>query len=77
MARTPTPTERSTARQSRTVAIVMAATILLWMGAQLVGGKLGLDPRYAFLIDFAAIAAFVWVLVNVWQIWRNQSASGK
>lgn len=72
-----TPQDMVLARQTRTVALVMGATVVLWFGAQLVGGGLGLDPRYVFLFDFAAIAAFVWVLVNVWQIWRKQSAGGK
>ncbi|MFT4151404.1 MAG: DUF5337 domain-containing protein [Paracoccaceae bacterium] len=75
--RAPTPAEIAVARKSRTVAIVMAATILLWMGAQVLGSRLGLDPRYVFLFDFAAIAAFVWVLIVTVQIWRLQSAAGK
>ncbi len=58
------------ARKSRLVAVVIAATMILWMGVQILGGKLGLPDRYAFLFDFAAIAAFVWALVVTLQIWR-------
>ena len=46
--------------------------MLLWMGAQWVGGKIGLEARYAFLFDFAALAAFFWALVVTYQIWRKR-----
>ncbi len=48
------------ARQVRLVAIVLVGTIVLWMGAQFLGGKLGLETRFVFLFDLAAIAGFVW-----------------
>ena len=64
--------ERQTARQARTVALVIAATMVLWLGAQWMGGKFGLEARYAFLFDFAALAAFFWALVVTYQIWRKR-----
>lgn len=64
--------DRQLARQSRIVGVVMLATVAFWLGGQWVGGKLGMDPRYAFLIDFAAMAAFVWVLAVTYQIWRKR-----
>lgn len=73
----PSPEDKFRARQSRLVAIVMAATIFLWMGMQVLGSWLGLDPRFVFLFDLAAIAAFIWVLVVTWQIWRRQTAGEK
>ncbi len=60
------------ARQGRVAALVIAATMILWLGAQWLGGRLGWDPRYAFLFDFAALAAFIWVLFVTWQIWRRR-----
>jgi hypothetical protein len=60
------------ARQGRVAALVIAATMILWLGAQWLGGQLGWDPRYAFLFDFAALAAFIWVLFVTWQIWRRR-----
>ncbi|MBD3678114.1 MAG: DUF5337 domain-containing protein [Rhodobacteraceae bacterium] len=60
------------ARQARMVAIVMVATMVLWMGAQWLGGRLGLPVRYVFLFDFAALAAFFWTLVVTYQIWRKR-----
>jgi Family of unknown function (DUF5337) len=59
------------ARQLRLVAIVLVATMGLWLGAQFLGGKLGWEARYAFLFDLAAIAGFVWALVVTYRIWRG------
>ncbi|NGM47537.1 DUF5337 domain-containing protein [Rhodobacter sp. SGA-6-6] len=66
----PAPQEIRTARQARTVALVLAVTMILWMAAQVVGGEMGWNPRYAFLFDLAALAAFFWALVVTYQIWR-------
>jgi len=63
---------RRLARQARLVAIVIAVAMVAWMAAQWLGGKLGWDPRYAFLFDFAAMAAFAWGLIVTWQIWRRR-----
>ena len=55
---------------ARMVAIVIAVTMLVWLGVQWLGGQLGLPTRYAFLFDLAALAAFVWAFVVIYQIWR-------
>lgn len=62
--------ELELARKGRLVGIVIAVTMVLWMALQFAGGQIGLPQRYVFLFDFAAIAAFVWALVVVAQIWR-------
>ncbi|SHJ66104.1 hypothetical protein SAMN05444000_11179 [Shimia gijangensis] len=62
--------EQQMARKGRMVAVVIAGSMLLWMAAQVVGKSLGLPGRYALLFDFAVIAALVWALVNIYQIWR-------
>ncbi len=68
-----TPEEdKALARQARTLGIVIAAVMILWMGAQIIGGRIGLEPRFAYLFDLAAIAGFIWALVGVWQIWRRR-----
>ena len=59
-----------TARQARLVAVVMVATMLIWMALQWVGGQLGWPSRWVFLFDLAALAAFVWSLVVTVGIWR-------
>lgn len=63
-------TEEQLARKGRVVALVIAGAMLLWLAAQFIGGAIGLPGRYALLFDFAAIAALIWALVNVFQIWR-------
>ena len=63
--------DRQTARQARVIAVVIAATMVLWMIAQLVGGKVGLEARYAFLFDFLALAGFLWAMIVTFQIWRK------
>ncbi|WP_347313020.1 DUF5337 domain-containing protein [Defluviimonas sp. SAOS-178_SWC] len=73
----PGPEDRSLAREARMVAVVIAATMLLWLGAQWLGGKEGWDPRYVFLFDLAALAAFFWALVVTWRIWRRGQRQGK
>ncbi|ALG89887.1 MAG: hypothetical protein CL814_02945 [Confluentimicrobium sp.] len=65
-------TDKDTARQGRIAALVIAGAMLLWMGAQWLGAALGLPARYAFLFDFAALAALFWALVVTYQIWRKR-----
>lgn len=50
-------------RQVRTAAVVAIATMIAWLAFSWLGGEAGLEARYAFLLDFAAMAAFVWVIV--------------
>jgi hypothetical protein len=64
--------DRQGARQARLVGFVIAGTMLLWMGAQYLGGELGWEARYAFLFDLMAMAAFVWALVVTYRIWRKR-----
>ncbi len=64
--------ERQLARQARLVALVFAATMILWMVAQWLGGHLNWAPRYVFLFDMLALAGFLWGLMVTWQIWRKR-----
>lgn len=68
----PDPSDLNRARQARTVGIVLAGTMVLWMGAQWLGGQFGWQTRFVFLFDLAAIAAFLWALVVTYQIWRGR-----
>ena len=56
---TPDPSERYLARQARLVGAVLVMTMLLWLGAQWLGGEMGWQPKYVFLFDLAALAAFM------------------
>ena len=60
-------------RQARQAAIVIFATMLIWVGAQVLGGQLGWPPRFAFLFDLMAGAAFIWALVVLFRVWRARS----
>ncbi|MCX7890339.1 MAG: DUF5337 domain-containing protein [Rhodobacteraceae bacterium] len=73
----PTPEERAMARQGRMAALVIAGTMLLWIGAQALGARLGWDPALAFVFDIAALAAFVWALAVAARLWQRQRRGGK
>ncbi len=69
------PTGDHNARQQRLVAIVLAGTMIAWVGGQWLGGAMGWNVRYAFLFDLAALAGFIWALVVTYQIWRTRRGS--
>ncbi|MCZ8080907.1 MAG: DUF5337 domain-containing protein [Rhodobacteraceae bacterium] len=73
--REPTPQDKEIARQTRQVAFVLAGTMILWMGASFLGGRLGWETRFAFLFDLAAMAAFIWALVVTYRIWRKRQGN--
>lgn len=66
----PVPQGDGQARKARLAAIVMAATMILWMGAQVVGGEMGWPVKLTLLFDLAALAGFIWSLAVTYQIWR-------
>jgi len=65
------PTPDPNRRKARVASIVIVVTMLGWMGASWIGGMIGLPIRYAFLFDFAAIAALIWALVVLFQVWQS------
>ena len=64
--------QKQQTRDIRLVALVIAGTMLLWMGAQVVGADMGWPLRYTLLVDLAALAGFIWALVVTYQIWRKR-----
>ena len=58
------------ARQGRLVAIVIVATMLIWIGAQFVWTFEVVPQRFHFLVDFAALGGFAWALITSLSIWR-------
>ncbi len=66
---------RHLARQSRTVAFVIAATTIAWLAAQWLGRELGLLGRYSLLFDLMALAGFIWAFVVTNRIWRGRRNS--
>lgn len=59
------------ARQAKRAALVIAGTMGLWILLQLIGAQYDWPPKYALLIDLAALAGFIWALVTTFQIWRQ------
>ena len=68
--------EKDTAmvRKGRTVSLLIAGTLIVWMLLQVIGPMVGLAGRYALLFDFAALAALIWAFVNIYQTWRMRQA---
>lgn len=64
--------DRTLSRQGRLVAVVIVATALLWLGGQWVLSFTEVAPRWAFLIDFAALGAFVWAILVALRLWRER-----
>ncbi len=76
-----TDRDQDISRKSRHVAVVIAGAMVIWFGANIVGGMMGWPGRFALLFDFAALAALAYALVNIYQIWRlrqgnNQNGQG-
>ena len=67
--------DRAIAAKGRHVAVVIAGSMVLWLGAQAIGGYMGLPGRYALLFGFAALAALIYAGVNILQLWRMRRDS--
>ncbi|MFT6674643.1 MAG: hypothetical protein ACJAVM_000826 [Sulfitobacter sp.] len=67
--------DKAIARKGQSVALVIAVTMVLWLIAQWAAPALGLPGRFAFLFDFAALAALFWALVVSYQIWQARQAA--
>ena len=70
----PDPKELSLSKQARQVALVLCVTIVVWVVLQMVGREYGWQARFAFLFDFAALAAFLWAMIVTFRIWRSGQA---
>jgi MFS family permease len=70
-----TEKDRAFARKGRITGLVIAAGGLAAILAPWIVQVLALPARYEMLIYFASIAAFIWALVNVLQLWRMRQDS--
>ncbi|MEL6609893.1 MAG: DUF5337 domain-containing protein [Pseudomonadota bacterium] len=61
------------ARMGRTVSLVIAGAILLWIGAQAAGAYANVPTRFMFLFDLMALAALFWALVVSVGLWRKRN----
>jgi len=65
-------TKEDQQRQTRSASIVIIVAMLGWMAVTFLGGKFGLPTRFAFLADFAAMAAFAYALIVLFRVWRQR-----
>ncbi|WP_299844252.1 DUF5337 family protein [uncultured Paracoccus sp.] len=61
------------AAQLRLAAVVIAVAMVGWIVLQWAAKQYGWEPRWVFLVDLAAIGAFVWSLLVTWRIWRRRN----
>ncbi|MGY6547523.1 MAG: DUF5337 family protein [Roseinatronobacter sp.] len=69
----PNPRDMALARQAQLAAVVMCVAIVGWVILQWIGRDYGWQPRFAFLIDFAALAAFAFALIVTFRVWRARA----
>ncbi len=67
-----TPAEQADIAQTRRIAVVVAAAAVLWIVVEALGGLYGWPPKYIFLADLSAAAAFIWGMVAAVRIWRRR-----
>jgi len=65
--------ENRDAAQARRIAVVIAAAAVLWILVEALGGLYNWPPKYIFLADLSAAAAFIWAMVAALRIWRRRS----
>ena len=65
------------AKKGRTAGLVIAGSLLVWLGMQWAAVELNMSSRYMLLLDLAVMAAMVWSLVVTFQIWRTRRDADK
>jgi hypothetical protein len=73
----PTQQDHIQAQKGRTVSIVIAGSMLIWLGMQWAAVELHISSRYMLLLDLAVMAVMAWSLVVTFQIWRTRRDAGK
>ena len=64
-------------KQTKLASYVMIASVVLLMGGSWLGGQLGLPLRFAFLIDFMALAGFAFAMIILFRVWRARQNDGE
>jgi hypothetical protein len=57
--------------QTRLASIVILVTAISWLGISHIGGVYEWPPKFAILMDFAALAAFGWAIIVLFRVWRK------
>lgn len=73
----PVQQDHNQADKGRTASLVIAGSMLIWLGMQWVAVELHISHRYMLLLDLAVMAAMAWSLVVTLQIWRTRRDAGK
>ena len=69
--------DHTQAKKGRTVSLVIAGAMLIWLGMQWAAVQLDISSRYMLLLDLAVMAAMVWSLIVTFQIWRARRDADK
>ncbi len=69
----PADKDPSTA-QMRLIAVVLALAGGLWVMAEAVGVQYHWPPKFIFLADLSAGAAFIWAMAATYRLWRKRKA---
>ncbi len=69
--------EKNQRKQTRLASYVMIGSVVLLMAGSWLGGVLGLPVRFAFLIDFAALAGFAFAMIVLFRVWRARQNNGE
>lgn len=70
-----TDSDQAFARKGRITGLVIAGGGLAAILAPWLVSLLGFPARYEMLIYFGSLAAFVWAMVNIYQLWRMRQNS--
>jgi hypothetical protein len=60
--------------EARLIAVVICLAAGLWLGVEYLGGQMAWPPRFIFLADLSAGAAFLWAMVATYRLWRKRQA---
>ncbi|ETX29476.1 DUF5337 domain-containing protein [Roseivivax isoporae] len=63
-------TDERIARQGRIIALVIAGTGLVWIGATALGAALDWSQRTRAFFDLAALAGFGTAIYMIYQLWQ-------
>ena len=66
--------DHSDAAQAKLIAVVLVLAMALWLLVLSVGDQYGWPPKFIFLADLSAGAAFLWTMVATYRLWRKRQA---
>ncbi len=69
--------DQSQSKKGKLAGLVIAGSMLLWLGLQWVAVELEISGRIMLLIDLFVMAAMLWSLIITFQIWRARRHSGR